>query len=82
MTPENQNQKSTPILSRFNLGLVAVVAIIAFFLLSEHKAHFIDYLPYLLLLACPLLHLFMHGGHSHGGHSADNGKKGKETDHA
>jgi hypothetical protein len=22
-------------------------------------------LPYLLLMACPLMHLFMHGGHGH-----------------
>lgn len=70
-------------MSRFNAGLLAVIAVIAYFLLSEHKAHFINYLPYLLLLACPLLHLLMHGGaHSHGGHSADNGKSRKENDHA
>jgi hypothetical protein len=43
--------------------------IAAYMLVSEHQAHFIQALPYLLLLACPLLHLFMHGGHgSRGGH--------------
>jgi hypothetical protein len=25
-------------------------------------------LVWLPLLACPLMHLFMHGGHGHGGH--------------
>jgi hypothetical protein len=25
-------------------------------------------LPYLLFLACPLMHLFMHHGHHHGAH--------------
>ncbi|MBX6370611.1 MAG: DUF2933 domain-containing protein [Rhodospirillales bacterium] len=29
----------------------------------EHTAHVFGALPYLLLLACPLLHLFHHGGH-------------------
>ena len=34
----------------------------AFFLLTEHRAHALGALPFLLLLLCPLLH-FMHGGH-------------------
>ena len=47
----------------------AFALIAAYLLASEHQAHVIQALPYLLLLACPLLHLFMHGGHgSHGGH--------------
>ena len=36
----------------------------AYFLITEHRAHVYEYLPYVLLLACPLLH-FLHG---HGGH--------------
>ena len=41
----------------------------AFFLLAEHRAHVLPYLPWLILLACPLMHVFMHGKHgSHGGH--------------
>jgi hypothetical protein len=40
-----------------------------FFLLTEHWAHVLGVLPYLLILACPLMHLFMHRGHGgHGGH--------------
>jgi len=57
------------------MALAVFGAIAAFFLLSEHRAHFFGWLPYLLLLACPLMHVFMHGGH--GGHShqdkQDNG---------
>ena len=37
-----------------------------YFLIMEHRAHLggvLTYLPFLLLLACPLLHLFHHGGH-------------------
>jgi len=43
-----------------------------FYLLAEHRAHLwlvLPWLPWLLLLACPLMHLFMHhenqGGRKH-----------------
>ena len=52
--------------SRYGLGLVVFGAVAAYFLLSEHRAHFLGALPYMLFLACPLMHLFMH--HGHGGH--------------
>jgi Protein of unknown function (DUF2933) len=40
-----------------------------FFLLREHWGHVAGYWPYLLLLACPVMHLFHgHGGHAHHGH--------------
>ncbi|MFC4160569.1 DUF2933 domain-containing protein [Chitinimonas lacunae] len=40
-------------------------AIAAFLLLTEHMAHVLGALPYLLLVACPLMHVFMHRGHDH-----------------
>lgn len=51
---------------RANIVLIAFMAIAGFYLITEHGAHVFGYLPFLLLLACPLLHMFMHGGH--GGH--------------
>jgi hypothetical protein len=36
-----------------------------YFLLTEHRAHLFNFLPYLLLAACPLMHFFHHGGHGH-----------------
>ncbi len=47
------------------VGLVGV-----FYLLREHWDHVAGNWIYLLLLACPLMHMFHgHGGHgSHGGH--------------
>ncbi len=54
--------------SRGAIALVGFGAVAAFFMLSEHRAHFLGVLPYLLLLACPLMHLFMHHGHHHGTH--------------
>ncbi len=54
--------------SRYAVGLIVLGAIATYFLLSEHRAHFFGALPFLLLLACPLMHVFMHGGHGgHGG---------------
>lgn len=50
-----------------------------FFLITEHRAHLFGILPFLLLAACPLMHLFHHhGGHGHGGHDED--QRDRETD--
>ncbi|HLF28958.1 MAG TPA: DUF2933 domain-containing protein [Anaerolineae bacterium] len=58
--------------SRTGMIFIAFLAIAAFFLLTEHTAHVFGILPYALLLLCPLLHLFMHGGHGeHTGHTDD-----------
>lgn len=48
---------------RFWPVLLAFLVIAGFLLWEEHQAHMIGALPYLILLACPLLHMFMHGGH-------------------
>jgi len=53
--------------ARTALALVGFLAIAGFFLLTEHRAHLLGALPFLLILACPLLHLF----HGHGGHGPD-----------
>ena len=63
--------------SRYAIGWLVIGAIAAYFLLTEHRAHFFGALPYLLLLACPLMHVFMHGGH--GGHSHHRGEDRPET---
>jgi hypothetical protein len=47
--------------------LVAALSAAAFWLLTEHWGHLLGIAPYLLFLACPLMHLFMHRGHGHGG---------------
>lgn len=57
------------LLSRSGLAFMGFLAVAGYFLWTEHEAHVraaVPYLPFLLLLACPLLHLFMHG--RHGGH--------------
>jgi hypothetical protein len=50
------------------MTVVAVAAAALFFLLREHWWHLLPFAPYsiyLLFLACPLMHLFMHHGHGH-----------------
>ncbi len=58
--------------SRANIALIVFLIIAVFFLVAEHRAHlsgwFSTYGIWLVLLACPLMHVFMHRGHGHGGH--------------
>jgi hypothetical protein len=53
---------------RFTIGACVLLAVAAFYLWTEHRAHLLGALPYFLLLACPAMHLFMH--HGNGGHSS------------
>ena len=63
--------------SRSMLVFLAFAGIALFFLLGEHRIHALGWLPLLLLLACPLLHMSMHGGHGgHGGHAGGDSKHG------
>jgi hypothetical protein len=60
--------------SRAGLVLLGFLAVGGYFIWTEHRAHAIQYLPYALLLLCPLMHLF----HGHGGH----GGKDRDDAHA
>ena len=56
---------------------VAMMSVFLFglaLLASQHLQHIVGVLPYVLLLACPLMHLFGHGRHhhSHDNHSPDD----------
>lgn len=55
------------------------LVITAFYLITEHTAHVFGALPYILLLLCPLLHVFMHGGH--GNHTGSQNQRDSESDH-
>jgi len=53
------------------LAAIVLIGIAAYYLLAEHQAHVFAALPWLILLLCPLMHVFMHrghGGHGHSGH--------------
>jgi hypothetical protein len=71
-SPEaGRSLSSGPNWSRINqwvlwIGLAAAVA----WMFYRHNAHLWQLLPFLILLACPLMHLFGHGAHGeHGGGS-------------
>jgi hypothetical protein len=57
---------------------LALALVLGFFLLTEHRAHLFGVFPYLLVLLCPLMHLFMHGGH--GGHQHGHAGQDREAD--
>jgi multisubunit Na+/H+ antiporter MnhG subunit len=59
--------------NRTNLPFAVFLAIGGYFLWTEHQAHVIAFLPWLLLLGCVGMHLLMHGGHSHGSGRRNDG---------
>jgi hypothetical protein len=68
-SPSGAPRESSFFKSRAGIVLLVFLAIAAFYLIAEHWAHLAGVLPWLLLAACPLLHVFMHKGHgTHGGH--------------
>ncbi len=61
----NSSTPNTSFFSR-NWAIILISGVIGFYLVTEHTAHLLGALPWLILLACPLIHVFMHRGH--GGH--------------
>ena len=61
--------------SRMKWVFIGFLLIAAYFLITEHRAHLYGWLAtygiWLLLLACPLMHLFMHHGHKRGDRPRD-----------
>jgi len=70
MRDKDQEHQQPPSfgLSSSGLALLVAAAVGGFYLVTEHTAHLFGALPYLVVLACPLMHIFMHRGHGHGGH--------------
>lgn len=83
MEDDRHAHKGPRPVSTTNWILIGFLLIIGYFLVMEHKAHLEGvrgYLPYLLLLACPFMHFFMH--HGHGGHwdaTSRKDDKGEQT---
>jgi len=67
-TPQNRKP--------LTVALLMVALIVVFYLLREHWGHVAGLWPYLLLLACPVMHLF-HGHGAHG-HRATQGRQGHD----
>jgi hypothetical protein len=65
MMDESPHARRPWIRTRSGIALLVFLATVGFFLVTEHTAHVFGFLPYLLLLACPLMQ-FWHGGHRQG----------------
>lgn len=57
-------------LSGKGCAALVLIAAASYFLLIEHRQHLVEWLPYFIIALCPLMHLFMHGGHGHHHHDA------------
>lgn len=66
------------LLSGHRLAFLALIAAGGYFLWTEHQAHLLAALPYLIFLLCPIMHIFMHG--NHGGHGGHNGNDRREEE--
>lgn len=64
MNPEHHHRPSLW-RSRTGLVLIGFLLIAGFFLVTEHRAHVLGVLPYVLVALCPLLHYLGHKGHGH-----------------
>jgi hypothetical protein len=58
-----------------SLAWAAATLIAVFYLLREHWGHVLGWWPYLLLLLCPLMHLF----HGHGTHPSHQDHREKDV---
>ena len=65
----HQHAEHSFLSSRAGLVLIGFLIIGGVLLFTEHRAHVLGVLIWLPLLACPLMHIFMH--HGHGGHGRD-----------
>ena len=66
MEHHSEIQKSEHSSRGNRIALALFVIVVGFFLWTEHQAHLLGALPYLILLLCPLAHFFMHKGHGKG----------------
>lgn len=69
-------QRKTGRSGALKVALLMVAMIAAFYVLREHWSHVASKWIYLLLLACPLIHLF----YGHGGHDGGSGTKNMPRD--
>ncbi len=70
-------RESFSLKSRAGLVLIGFLIIAGALLFTEHRAHVLGLLIWLPLLACPLMHVFMHHGHGgHGNSDQQNNQRG------
>ncbi len=63
MESHSDNHERSPSGRVVRWAIVGVALAAAYMLWTDHQAHLYGVLPYLLLAACPLMHLFHRHGH-------------------
>ena len=63
------------------IAAIGMIGAVSYFLFMEHQEHIFEFLPYLIFLLCPLMHLFMHKGHSHSHSNRDQEEISHNSSH-
>jgi len=74
MNTDTDHGKTSHSWWRSPMGLITCLSLAAIgvWAIIEHREHVLSAAPYLLFLACPLMHLFMHHGHGDHSHHHDH----------
>lgn len=70
MKQEHSKERPSFWFSKTGAVFIGFAAVAGYILWNEHSEHIIEALPWLLVGACLVMHLFMH--HGHGGHRGGN----------
>ncbi len=57
------------------IAVLIALAALGLYLIIVHQQHVLGALPFLVILLCPLMHVFMHKGHSSHKHTHDGDKE-------
>ena len=74
-----EHKKTAFWLTPKGLAALGLIGAATYFLLMEHRQHVLLYLPFLILLACPFIHLFMHRGHGNATEHDVHGARGRSS---
>jgi hypothetical protein len=73
------NQQPHSRASRLSLWAIWILGAGALsYLIVMHRPHLFGWFPYLIILACPLMHFFMHRGHGHHGSAESHPEKSRD----
>ncbi len=65
----------------YKVALLFILAIVAFFLIAEHRAHLVAYSGTIFFIIFILLHFFMHRGHGGHGGCGGHGRRDEGQQH-
>jgi hypothetical protein len=65
--------------TKSGFSALVLIGIAGYFLFVEHGEHVFPFLPFIFLLMCPLMHLFMHGNHGNHAHKNQHQQSNGES---